>query len=205
MASYLRNGISRLWIIFISIVKNAKSRPIILYLDASFLVSVRFKDGKCLILQHNMKKKWYRVANGALSALLVLLGFEACTENGAEEYGSPTVDFHVVGQVTDAEGHPIEGIRVTTRGYQNFNDGTTEQAAYTDKEGRYTTKEVRSDWIDPKMKVVFEDVDGEENGGLFASDSVSAGSMAKVKVRKGDGNWYEGEYELTANAKLKKE
>ena len=29
--------------------------------------------------------------------------------------------------------------------------------------------------------------------------------MAKVKVRKGDGNWYEGEYELTANAKLKKE
>ena len=152
-----------------------------------------------------MKKKWYRIANSALSALLVLLGFEACTENGAEEYGTPTVDFHVVGQVTDAEGHPIEGIRVTTRGYQNFNDGTTEQAAYTDKEGRYTTKEVRSVWIDPKMKVVFEDVDGEENGGLFASDSVSAGSMAKVKVRKGDGNWYEGEYELTANAKLKKE
>ena len=154
-----------------------------------------------------MKKKWYRIANGALSALLVLLGFEACTgmENGGEEYGTPTVDFHVVGQVTDAEGKPIEGIRVTTRGYYDFNDGTMEQTTYTDKEGRYATKEVKSIGIDPGMKVVFEDVDGEANGGLFAADSVSSDAMAKEKVKKGDGNWYEGGYELTANAKLKPE
>jgi putative lipoprotein (rSAM/lipoprotein system) len=154
-----------------------------------------------------MKKKWYRIANSSLSALLVLLGFEACTgmENGGEEYGTPTVDFHVVGQVTDAEGKPIEGIRVTTRGYYDFNDGTMEQTTYTDKEGRYATKEVKSIGIDPGMKVVFEDVDGEANGGLFAADSVSSGAMAKEKVKKGDGNWYEGGYELTANAKLKPE
>ena len=154
-----------------------------------------------------MKKKWYRIANSSLSALLVLLGFEACTgmENGGEEYGTPTVDFHVVGQVTDAEGKPIEGIRVTTRGYYDFNDGTMEQTTYTDKEGRYATKEVKSIGIDPGMKVVFEDVDGEANGGLFAADSISSDAMAKEKVKKGDGNWYEGGYELTANAKLKSE
>lgn len=154
-----------------------------------------------------MKKKWYRIANSSLSALLVLLGFEACTgmENGGEEYGTPTVDFHVVGQVTDAEGKPIEGIRVTTRGYYDFNDGTMEQTTYTDKEGRYATKEVKSIGIDPRMKVVFEDVDGEANGGLFAADSISSDAMAKEKVKKGDGNWYGGEYELTANAKLKPE
>jgi putative lipoprotein (rSAM/lipoprotein system) len=154
-----------------------------------------------------MKKKWYRIANSSLSALLVLLGFEACTgmENGGEEYGTPTVDFHVVGQVTDAEGKPIEGIRVTTRGYYDFNDGTMEQTTYTDKEGRYATKEVKSIGIDPGMKIVFEDVDGEANGGLFAADSISSDAMAKEKVKKGDGNWYEGGYELTANAKLKPE
>lgn len=154
-----------------------------------------------------MKKKWYRIANSSLSALLVLLGFEACSgiESGGEEYGTPTVDFHVVGQVTDAEGKPIEGIRVTTRGYYDFNDGTMEQTTYTDKEGRYAAKEVKSIGIDPGMKVVFEDVDGEANGGLFAADSVSSGAMAKEKVKKGDGNWYEGGYELTANAKLKPE
>lgn len=154
-----------------------------------------------------MKKKWYRIANSSLSALLVLLGFEACTgmENGGEEYGTPTVDFHVVGQVTDAEGKPIEGIRVTTRGYYDFNDGTMEQTTYTDKEGRYATKEVKSIGIDPGMKVVFEDVDGEANGGLFAADSISSDAMAKEKVKKGDGKWYEGGYELTANAKLKPE
>ena len=110
-------------------------------------------------------------------------------ENGGEEYGTPTVDFHVVGQVTDAEGKPIEGIRVTTRGYYDFNDGTMEQTTYTDKEGRYATKEVKSIGIDPGMKVVFEDVDGEANGGLFAADSVSSDAMAKEKVKKGDGNW----------------
>ena len=154
-----------------------------------------------------MKKKWYRIANSSLSALLVLLGFEACSgfENGGVEYGTPTVDFHVVGQVTDAEGKPIEGIRVTTRGYYDFNDGTMEQTTYTDKEGRYATKEVKSIGIDPGMKVVFEDVDGEANGGLFAADSISSDAMAKEKVKKGDGNWYGGEYELTANAKLKPE
>lgn len=154
-----------------------------------------------------MKKKWYRIANSSLSALLVLLGFEACSgiESGGEEYGTPTVDFHVVGQVTDAEGKPIEGIRVTTRGYYDFNDGTMEQTTYTDKEGRYAAKEVKSIGIDPGMKVVFEDVDGEANGGLFAADSISSDAMAKEKVKKGDGNWYEGGYELTANAKLKPE
>jgi len=154
-----------------------------------------------------MKKKWYRIANSSLSALLVLLGFEACSgiESSGEEYGTPTVDFHVVGQVTDAEGKPIEGIRVTTRGYYDFNDGTMEQTTYTDKEGRYAAKEVKSIGIDPGMKVVFEDVDGEANGGLFAADSISSDAMAKEKVKKGDGNWYEGGYELTANAKLKPE
>lgn len=151
-----------------------------------------------------MKKKWYRIANGALSALLVLLGFEACTEEG-EEYGTPTVDFHVVGQVTNAEGKPIEGIRVTTRGYFNFHDGTTEQATYTDKDGHFATKEMRSISIDPMMRVVFEDVDGEANGGVFAKDSVMADAMTRTQVGKGDGHWYDGKYELRVNKKLRKE
>lgn len=153
-----------------------------------------------------MKKKWYRIANGALSALLVLLGFEACSEEGGrEEYGTPTVDFHVVGQVTNAEGKPIEGIRVTTRGYFNFHDGTTEQTTYTDKDGHFATKEMRSISIDPMMRVVFEDVDGEANGGVFAKDSVMADAMTRTQVGKGDGHWYDGKYELRVNKKLRKE
>ena len=151
-----------------------------------------------------MKKKWYRIANGALSALLVLLGFEACTEE-SEEYGTPIVDYHVVGQVTNAEGEPIEGIRVTTRGYFNFHDGTTEQATYTDKDGHFATKEMRSISIDPMMRVVFEDVDGEANGGVFAKDSVMADAMTRTQVGKGDGHWYDGKYELRVNKKLRKE
>ncbi|MBQ9637765.1 MAG: radical SAM-associated putative lipoprotein [Prevotella sp.] len=151
-----------------------------------------------------MKKKWYRIANGALSALLVLLGFEACTENGEDEYGTPIVDYHVVGRVTDDAGKPIEGIRVTARGYWDYRNGSQEQSVLTDKDGRYETETVSAGWIDPQMRIVFEDVDGEANGGAFETDSVMSGGMQKRQVKKGDGNWYEGEFELTADGKLDK-
>lgn len=152
-----------------------------------------------------MRKKWYRIANGTLSALLALLGFDACTENGVCEYGTPTVDYHVAGRVTDEAGEPIEGIRVTVRGYHDYSDGSQEQSVLTDKEGLYETDKVRTGWIDPQMRIVFEDVDGEAHGGVFRKDSVMSADMQRRQLKKGDGHWYDGEYELTADRTLSKE
>lgn len=150
-----------------------------------------------------MKKKWYRIANGALSALLVMLGFEACSENGMCEYGTPTVDYHVTGQVTDADGQPVEGIRVTTRGYRNFINGATEHVTFTDKDGRYRSEDIQEVSLPSELRIVFEDVDGDEHGGLFETDSVVSADMSKRRVKKGDGSWYDGEFELTADKRLK--
>ena len=82
-----------------------------------------------------------------LSGLLALLGFSACSdENGDEirsEYGSPIVDYQVKGQVTDAEGNPIEGIQVIAKPtYGVYTDATNSSwknadTIYTDAEGNY--------------------------------------------------------------------
>ena len=151
-----------------------------------------------------MRKKWYSLANRSLSALLVLLGFQACDSSTTCEYGTPTVDYHVTGQVQDADGNPIKGIRVTMKGFNDFNYGNKEDITYTDKDGRYKTQSVRSMFIQPEMSVVFEDVDGPENGGEFTTESVKSDDMKQQQVKKGDGHWYQGEYELTANKTLKK-
>ena len=152
---------------------------------------------------HKMKKKWYKIAYRSLSALLVLLGFESCGSGDSPvEYGTPTVDFHIVGQVTDEAGQPIEGIRVTARGYYAYTDGSTETTTQTDKNGYYKTADIKTGWIEPELKVVFEDVDGTANGGTFKKDSVMSDAMQRRQVKRGDGNWYQGEYELTANKTL---
>ena len=151
-----------------------------------------------------MKKKWYSLANRCLSALLVLLGFQACDSTEACEYGTPTVDYHVIGQVEDADGNPVKGIRVTMQGFNDFSNGNEKDITYTDEDGRFKTKTVRSVFIESEMGIVFEDIDGPENGGEFATESVKSDDMKKKQIKKGDGHWYEGEYELTANKTLKK-
>lgn len=113
-----------------------------------------------------------------LSGLLALLGFSACDENGGVmEYGSPTVDFQVKGQVTDAEGNPIEGIQVITKPaygvYTDVTNGSWKKAdtTYTDAEGNFESSLLQN--VAMEGKLLFEDVDGEANGGTFQTDSAS--------------------------------
>ena len=55
------------------------------------------------------------------------------------------------------------------------------------------------------VRAVLADVDGEENGGTFAPDTVEFGEMKVDTIREGSGRWDEGEYELSFERKLKKE
>ena len=51
------------------------------------------------------------------------------------------------------------------------------------------------------VKIVFEDIDGEENGGEYTS----AEATPEVKrTKKGDNSWYGGAFEVQADVKLKK-
>lgn len=151
-----------------------------------------------------MKKKWYSLANRCLSALLVLLGFQGCTKEPVTcEYGTPSVDYHVIGQVTDADGHAVKGIRVTMEDIDAYNN-QDDKVTFTDENGNFKTKTFNAMFIESEGTVVFEDVDGSANGGEFATTSMRVGDLPKKQVKKSDRHWYDGEYELTANTKLDK-
>ena len=54
------------------------------------------------------------------------------------------------------------------------------------------------------MALVTEDVDGEDNGGRYESDTVMVNKLEMKKVGEGDGKWYVGRYEIRADRKLRK-
>ena len=124
-----------------------------------------------------------------LSGALALLGFAGCSGDGDDFpeqpslYGAPvnTMDYRVLGMVTDEDGKPLKDIQVVVENpYANahFDDEgkpikskyetgeLTPDTVYTDKDGKF-----ESHWTgafsDTKMVVGFEDIDGEANGGEF--------------------------------------
>ena len=140
--------------------------------------------------------RWY---NAVLTALLGLLGFESCDSNGLEEYGCPYADYIIKGVVTDEAGIPIKGIKVIAP-YSSKMDSQYGQIVQTDTQGIFMLQEFSSL---RGNDIIFEDIDGEDNNGLFQSDTINVESLPKTRLEKGSG-WYEGKYEATANIKLKK-
>ena len=51
--------------------------------------------------------------------------------------------------------------------------------------------------------LLFTDIDGVENGGEFETLTVDLNTLPETKVAEGDGGWYGGKYEVTADVKLK--
>ena len=125
-------------------------------------------------------------------------------------YGEPHADFKALGTVRDENGKPIEGIRVAIRQHRHYentsgviydqNDWYENDTLYTDDKGAYQL--IRSVFESPNdVKIVFEDIDGEENGGEYTS----AEATPEVKrTKKGDNSWYGGAFEVQADVKLKK-
>lgn len=159
-------------------------------------------------MRTRMKHLWETLAAG----ILALLGFASCSRIGwgLDMYGEPHADFKALGSVTDEDGKPVEGIRVAIRRHTHYentpgviydqNDWYHDDTLYTDDKGAYllsgTIFTVPND-----VTLVFEDIDGEEHGGEYAS----AEATPEVKrTKKADGAWYEGAYEVQADVKLKK-
>ena len=154
-----------------------------------------------------MKPFW----NKLVAVALGMLGFASCAEianididdDPSKEhicmYGMPSATYKVLGTVSDESGSPVEGIRVAIESkYSSYSQYDT---LYTDSSGKYLfNRGERGLWPD-KVVVVFEDIDGEENGGEF--ESAEATPELK-KVKEGDGSWYVGMFEAQADVTLKK-
>ncbi len=156
-----------------------------------------------------MKARFTHWYNALAATLLSLLGFSSCGENGLNGgneclYGTPTSTFQVKGNVTDEEGTPIKGIKAKVEvGIGGLGKGDI--VAETDSKGNYVLDNALIGTpTSSEMKVIFEDVDGDANGGTFANDTVQGKDLTIKQTSEKDGTWNLGSYEITANAKLKK-
>ena len=162
-----------------------------------------------------MKAKNKSLIATLCSAILALLGFASCEKIGGtarDEYGCPYMDYKVMGTVSDEAGEPVKGIRVTYRATKSLADDGTPcyitDSRLTDGKGRYAIGEQseRAGW---DKQLIVEDVDGEANGGLFVNDTIHLEQALYEnrgkQYKKGDGDWYQGGYEVNVDVTLKKE
>ena len=141
-------------------------------------------------------------ANWLLTGLLALLGFSSCDQVSTDMYGTPHSKFTIKGKVTNESNSPIPQIQIRSPYGEDIPHADT---LYTDSKGEFNYSFngfFRSD----NIPLLLTDIDGEQNGGSYAPDSVSV-SFKDVDVTGGDGGWYLGEAtkEITIVLKEKKE
>ncbi|MBO8440608.1 MAG: radical SAM-associated putative lipoprotein [bacterium] len=153
-----------------------------------------------------IRAKWMRLYTAVCAAVLGALGFTAC-DYPAPKYGPiamyapppPEASvYKIKGRVTDEAEQPVQGIKVTVHNFDAVLD-----TAYTDVEGEFVTDKLTTFDYVGGTEVVLTDVDGEENGGRFAPDTVKFEEMKVDTISEED--WGGGEYELSFERKLKKE
>lgn len=167
-----------------------------------------------------MNFKFFKWALGVLGFSTVATSCELIDDIGGGGmvcmYGCPSADYVFNVDVADKESNePIEGIRVSVlnRGvaeYWNSETGTTEPKPYCD------TLAVGTTGADGKLlinyngfpaashELAFDDVDGQENGGLYASASTTLNHESDDYKNPGENGWYSGTATHKVSVKLEK-
>ena len=146
-------------------------------------------------------KHFYEVIAGAI---LSLLGFSSCEIiEPRVEYGMPHATFKLVGDVTDEDNNPIEGIKVK---FRQMLDPEYPQEVETasDKDGKVNTS--FTEWPDAEnIELTFEDIDGPDNGGRFMPDTLRKKDLSIKFVEDKKSSWHEGTYTISFAAKLRRD
>ena len=160
----------------------------------------------------NKKNKWE--IGSLLSGILALLGFTGCNSEAPCLYGTPSVDYRVLGTVTDEQGNPLKDIQVIVNNpnsWSYYDDNASRESLppqvtpdtlYTDKEGKFTSRKAQA-FNANNIVVEFKDIDGEANGGDFLEKRLTKDKFKEKKIKKGKG-FYEGEYEYSQTVQLQR-
>ena len=162
----------------------------------------------------NKKKRWN--VESLLSGALALLGFAGCSniKDAPDLYGTPSVDYKIIGTVTDEQGKPLKDIQVIVKnpnGWSYYDDNTSRESLppqvipdtlYTDKDGKFTSNNVHAISVS-KFTVEIQDIDGEANGGEFLQKQFTKNDFNEKRIKKGKG-FYNGEYEYSKTVQLKR-
>ena len=146
-----------------------------------------------------------------LGLLMGLLGFTGCGKLGIfrVEYGCPNADFKLIGDVKDANGKGIEGIRVVFTPHADAPEEQQEwvnDTLYSDVRGHFEKERLKHNWPDGARdaSVKFEDVDGSAHGS-FRTKILKGSELSVEQTKKGDKHWYSGEYTIQADAVLEED
>ena len=95
-------------------------------------------------------------------------------------YGTPHSKFTIKGKVTNESNSPIPQIQIRSPYGEDIPHADT---LYTDSKGEFNYSFngfFRSD----NIPLLLTDIDGEQNGGSYAPDSVSVSLLARVSVNR---------------------
>ena len=150
-----------------------------------------------------MKTGKNNVFRSLAAIALGMLGFASCEKAGEEPilqmYGMPYAEFKALGTVKSEAGKPVEGIRVAIRQTLSGQTEYVDDTVYTDSKGEYLLS--RQTFSGPDyVRIVFEDVDGDANGGEFGQ----AEAKPDIKQTKDGSGWFNGAYEVKADVMMKK-
>ena len=149
-----------------------------------------------------VKKSFFRFFDKIIVLFLSSLGVLTGCGSHLDEYGMPHASFELKGTVTDNVTQPIQNIRVVRPfGYEDIYGGIPGDTIYTDKDGKYAF--AFEGFPSQKYQLKFEDIDGEENGGLFQTKEIEGEFTQTDLVEKGKG-WYDGKYAKTQDAELER-
>ena len=155
-----------------------------------------------------MKVKIYHWYNALLTTLLTMLGYGCSSDDPMDmygvpvEYGTPNAQYVFKGLVSEENGTPVQGIKTTLKRIYPPYYVVPIDSVLTDASGQYQIG--FRGMVGQEDKLIFEDIDGEANGGEFRSDTIDVAGLDNEKVEEGDGHWYAGKFEIKANVKLKK-
>ena len=132
-----------------------------------------------------------------LVAILGMLGFSSCKVT--VEYGTPSEDFTLEGEVTNEAKEPLQDIQIVLRG--GWKDGMDSlywdrrnDTLYTGTDGRFYK------YYPGVFPLEYYQVIANDTSGVYKSDTIDA----HVSYSGGDGHWNNGKAQLTADFVLKR-
>ncbi|MDR0873417.1 MAG: radical SAM-associated putative lipoprotein [Prevotellaceae bacterium] len=144
-----------------------------------------------------MKKINHSILKGFNWLLLTFLGLIGFTNHSCmTKYGSPEpeADFVVKGKVVEknANQKPIKNISVQHL-WQNA-------AVFTNEQGDFILPTI-NEFPRTTLTIIATDIDGAENG-EYLTDTVYLDMSDAQKTKKGDGEWYRGEFTKSVTIEL---
>jgi len=144
-------------------------------------------------------KNYFSLINKLILVILAFLGFSCDPDEPVVEYGMPTADFKVTGNIVDETTQEnLNNIQVILSDVLS-SSRLDNDTSYTDENGNFEVQ-LSSLPTNTAFLVQFKDPDGNANGAYLPLDSLI--DFSDQEFVNGDGSWYSGEKSIDLDIEL---